>query len=308
MKKTYFIIFITISIVILFIIKSRSVIHLENAKPEYGKSEKNEHSQNSGKILKIGRTPSSNAADLIKKYEPLRTYLKEKLCFKDVIIMIPRDYHGAINQLEHGETDIAWLTTASYAENSEKSNLIPMVRPMRNNSEYYRGMIITGRASGIKNLQELRGKKFLWVDRESASGFILPRALMSKNGLDPRTSFEESTYTGTHDRVVLNVFLKNFDAGACHENAVNILEDKEKIEKISIISYTDPIINEPIVYKKGEIKKTAEAVKKALIELDPSNNEHKKILDGIEVQKFIPASDKDYDGIRETIKNVRNLK
>ena len=48
----------------------------------------------------------------------------------------------------------------------------------------FRGIIIARKDSGINKLQDLKGKKMSFVDKDSAAGYIFQMLLLSKAGLD----------------------------------------------------------------------------------------------------------------------------
>src|SRR6266850_1041797 len=67
------------------------------------------------------------------------------------------------------------------------------------------------RESGLKTLEDLRGKTMAFIDPASSSGYIYPMVLLIQRGLvkdrDPKTFFREVVFAGSHDagmRALLN--------------------------------------------------------------------------------------------------------
>jgi len=253
-------------------------------------------------VLKIGRIPFTNATEMVIKHEGLLKYLQSELGVKEVRLVLANDYHGILNKLLKGEIDIGWMGTLSYAEVKGDVKLKPLVKPVRFGTTYYRGMIITRQDSGIKNLSDLKGKKFAWVEKESASGYIFPKALLMQANVDPEKDFSEASFLNKHDAVVLNVFLGKYDAGACYDDARKTLKDKDKLNELIVLARTEDIANEPIVCREDFPADLAEKIKAAFLKLKIDNPAHKKLLeDCSDVQGFVVAKDQDYDYVRKLV-------
>lgn len=247
-------------------------------------------------VLKLGRIPFTNASEMLKKHEQLLKYLRDELGVKDVRLVLASDYSGIMTKLSNGEIDIAWLGTLTYAENKDKVPMKLLVKPVRFGSKSYRGIIITRTDSGIKSLQDLKGKKFAWVERESASGYIFPKALLLEAGINPDQDFKESTFLQKHDAVVLNVLLGKYDAGACYDDARNTLSDKEKINELTILATTNEIPNEPIVCRPDLPEDLILSIQSALLKLNINDPKYLPVLkDCTDVQAFVKATESDYD-------------
>ncbi|HNV69219.1 MAG TPA: phosphate/phosphite/phosphonate ABC transporter substrate-binding protein [Candidatus Ozemobacteraceae bacterium] len=251
-------------------------------------------------VLKLGRIPFTNSSGLMRASEELLKYLSQELGVKEVRLITGSDYHSLITKLEREEIDIGWLGSLSYVEAAQRLKLKPLVKPTRFDTNSYRGLIITRQDSGIKSLADLKGKKFAWVEKESASGYTFPKALLIEAGINPDKDFAEAAFLQKHDAVVLNVLIGKYDAGACYDDARNTLRDKEKINDLTVLARTEDISNEPIVCRAGLPEDLVEKIRKAFLKLDFNNPAHKKVLDELtDVRGFVPASDADYNYVRK---------
>ncbi len=254
-------------------------------------------------VLKVGRIPFTNSTEMVKKHEALLNYLQSELGIKEARLILAKDYNGILDKLSAGEIDIGWLGTAPYVEGKDKYRLKPLVKPIRFGSDSYRGIIITRQDSGIKRLTDLKGKRFAWVEKESASGYLFPKSLLVDAGMNPATDFSEASFLGKHDAVVLNVLLGKFDAGACYDDARNTLKDKEKINELTILATTENIANEPLVCRDNLPEELQTKVKEALLKLNIDDPRYKKVLEECtDVQSFAPAVDDDYNSARKMLR------
>lgn len=251
-------------------------------------------------VLRMGRIPFTNSSEMVRQHEGLMKYLKEELGVKETRLVTAGNYEGILGKLDRGEIDIGWLGSLAYVDNKEKFKLKPLVKPVRFKTTSYRGIIITRGDSGIKNLVDLKGKKFAWVEKESASGYSFPKSLLYEAGIDPDKDFAEASFLTKHDAVVYNVLLGKFDAGACYDDARLTLKDQEKISELTILATTQDISNEPIVCRDDLPADLVEKIKSAFLKLSYENPVHRMILQSCtDVQGFVPAADSDYEYVRK---------
>lgn len=243
---------------------------------------------------------------MVRKHEALMNYLQAELGIKEARLILAKDYSGILDKLQAGDIDVAWLGTVPYVEGRDRFKLKPLVKPVRFGSDVYRGLIITRQDSGIKRLDDLKGKRFAWVEKESASGYLFPKALLISAGVNPAADFSEAAFLYKHDAVVLNVLLGKFDAGACYDDARKTLPDKEKINELTILATTEDIANEPIVCREDMAPDLQKAIKESLLKLNIEDPKYRKVMqDCTDVQHFVPASDADYDSARKLLTIIR---
>lgn len=255
-------------------------------------------------ILRLGRIPFTNATEMVHKHNRFLEHMTEVLGVRDTRLRTASDYSGIMDLIDRGDIDIAWLGTMSSAEARHNPNIKLIAKPVRFGSTSYRGLIITRQDSGINRLTDLRGKSVAWVEPESASGYLFPKALLIDAGVDPEKDLERTEFLGTHDAVVLNVALGRFDAGACYDDARENLRDESQAKQLRILASTPDISNEAIVVRSNLPSDLIEKIKRALLELDINTPLGKEVLAELtNVQGFVPANEQDYD----YIEHVQNL-
>ncbi|MBA7625452.1 putative phosphite transport system-binding protein PtxB [subsurface metagenome] len=260
-------------------------------------------------VLVIGRVPAENVVRLLKRSQPLIRYLEKELGMR-VRFQFARDYEAMIKGMEKKIYDLVHLGPKSYVKGHERAGYYAILKPIRHGSATYRSIIIVRKDSGINTLSDLRGKTFCFTDKESASGYLYPKVLLLKKGIDPDKDFKRVFFTGTHDGVVLNVYHKNFAAGACFDDArkSTFRKEPEKIEELRIIARTPPISNEPFAVRPDLDKKLVKKISKAFLKLGQSP-EGREILEalypGTGLEGYAEAKDSDYDVVREMEKLLK---
>jgi ABC-type phosphate/phosphonate transport system substrate-binding protein len=103
------------------------------------------------------------------------------------------------------------------------------------------GVIVVPPASAVADVAGLKGKRMLYVDPDSSSGFVYPRMRVRALGLDPDTHFATVTFAGSHDEVVRRLKAGEADAGAISEltaglSGLKIIERTADIPDDAIVS------------------------------------------------------------------------
>lgn len=256
-------------------------------------------------VLKLGRNPFLQTRLMLRVHEPLLDYLAKKLGVKSVKLVLAEDYAGIVQYLSEGKIDIAWIGTVAYVSGREKAGARPVVRPVRFGKDTYGSIIITRADNSINSVQDLKGKTFAFVDKESASGYLFPLAYMLGEGVNPEKDFKKIDYLKEHDSVVMAVFFKKFTAGAVYDDARDKL-GKENKGQLKILARIPDIPNEPIVVHPDMPDDLVEDIKQAFIALgkDPEflKDFNSRINDRLE--NFVEASNEEYDVVRELLNNL----
>ena len=267
----------------------------------------NNNSPYKDQILRLGRIPYTNATQMVLQHEAFLKYLAEKIGVKAVRLRTASDYSSILKDLVAGDIDIAWMASLSAVEARNNPEVELLCKPVRYGTTQYRGMIVARQDSGIRKLQDLKGKKFAWVDKESASAYLFPKALMIEAGLDPDKDFASTVTLGKHDAVVYSVFCRAHDAGACYDDARKTLPDQSKADELITLATTQYISNEPLVCRRSLPEDLRARIKKALLELSNKDSEGREILKNLaDVQGFVPVVASDYDSCEKVLKTLQN--
>ncbi|MBR4569237.1 MAG: phosphate/phosphite/phosphonate ABC transporter substrate-binding protein [Candidatus Riflebacteria bacterium] len=260
-------------------------------------------------VLRLGRIPYNNSSQMVIQHEAFLKYLAEKIGVKAVRLQTAPDYSSILKKLVAGEIDIAWMASLSAVEARNNPEVEMLCKPVRYGTTSYRGIVLARQDSGIRTLRDLKNKKFAWVDKESASAYLFPKAMMLEANIDPDRDFAEVDTLGKHDNVVYNVLLGKYDAGACYDDARNTLKDKSKRDELIILATTQDISNEPLVCRKSLPQDLRERIKSALLSLNNKTPEGREILkDLADVQGFVKVDPRDYDSIEKVLKALENHK
>jgi phosphonate transport system substrate-binding protein len=250
-------------------------------------------------------TPSLSAELLDKKGSFIKDFL-EKETGLSISLMIPNSYDELVDQFNSKTPCFAMMSSQSYVLANQKYGAQVKLRTVRFGHSVYYGMIIVKSTSNIKGIGDLQGKSIAYTDALSTSGYLYPKKLLERNKI--KTSKE--TFVGKHDEVVRQVYEGKVDAGAAFfsppgsdgtiRDARSRLKEKypDVESKIVIITKTDPIPNDPIVFSKNFDPDIARKLYMALVKLASDAKGKQTLLDLYGSEGFVKASDADYNSLR----------
>ncbi len=254
--------------------------------------------------LVLALTPSQDPTALQEHGKAFAEALA-KLIGVPIKIYIASDYAGVIEALRNKTVDLGFLHPVGYVLANREAKAQIVVKDIWHGKTSYTARFFVRKDSGIKSLEDLRGRTIAFVDPASSSGYIYPMVLLMKKGLvkgrDPKTFFKEVYFAGSHDAALLALLNGNVDSAASFDMArEQYLKDKEKIERLTYVAETPPIPEAGIAAREGLDPATVKNVERALLAMNAP--EFKTILKNLyNIDGFAPAKDSEYDPVREAV-------
>jgi phosphonate transport system substrate-binding protein len=163
--------------------------------------------------LILASIPYRQDATLVSQFAPLTELLSRKL-ERPVELEIAESYKEIGARLHHQAADLGVLGPKSYVEAKEKYPDIIYLATNKNPDAFYHSLIITRSDSGLDSLAALQGTSFAYTETGSTSGYLYPRQMLRKVGLDPEILFSATYFLGKHDKVYEAVARNVVHAGA----------------------------------------------------------------------------------------------
>ena len=256
---------------------------------------------NEENFLLIGIIPEENIFRQLDRYEPIAQYLSEKIGTRVKLIIIPV-YGNIVNNFDSAGMDGAFLESLTYALAHTMLGVEVLCRPEGlDGTSTYHGLIVTRKDSGIKTVQDMKGKRFAFVDRASTSGYLLPLVVFKEKGIRSYKSFlGEIYYTGTYEDAIYDVLNKKADIGAAKNTVFERLAEKDSRIKneLSILERSPDFPENGFAVRKNLDDVLKKKIKAALIGMnnDPAGA---AILAKFGARRFIETTDDDYKPIYE---------
>lgn len=246
-----------------------------------------------GNEIVIGINPFTSPEDIKKMYAPVLERIFKSIGMK-VKVMIVKDYDSLGRHIKDGILDGGWFSPMAYTTACEIADITPVATPKVNGKDYYNGYIITRADSGINSIADLEGKRFGYVDKGSASGYLYARYSILQEGYDPEDFLGEITFAGSHDQVIAGVANGEYAAGATYNEAYEKAErNGMDMSKIKIISKTGNIQKDAIAFNNKMDPALMAKIKDAFV----SFNDFQGIT--TPVTGFVEGKDSNYDLIRD---------
>jgi phosphonate transport system substrate-binding protein len=289
--KKYCLIRIILSVCVLFLFMAGCRDRQQDA-PEAADS-------NSGKEFYVGILPEQNIFSQRERYEPLAEYLSKKLDIK-VVLRIAGSYQNIIDSLQAGKLDAAFLGSFAGAVALKKLEAQPLARmEYEDGSSTYRGLIFVRKDSGIATAQDMKGKTFVFVDKTTTAGWLLPLHYFKENGIDDPFSWLGDTYfAGTHEDAILDVVNNKANIGAAKDTIFYRLAESDsrilqQLEKLA----SSPRVPENALLVRPEIEESVKtAVRDTLLSMH-QDKRGQQVLEKFGAAKFIETTAQDYSPV-----------
>ncbi|MDP2846093.1 MAG: PhnD/SsuA/transferrin family substrate-binding protein, partial [Candidatus Methanoperedens sp.] len=188
-----------------------------------------------------------------------------------------------------------------------------LVAPQVNGKTTYNSYIIVPNNSNYTDLLDLRGKKFAFSDPLSNSGKLYPTYRLALINETPRSFFgmdengrNNSFFTYSHDNSIIAVAEGLADGAAVDSLIYEYMKDTkpEIIAKTRIIEISPPFGIPPVVVPGGIDPFLEQRLKDIFLNMD-KDEDGRKILSKVHVDRFVSINDNAYNSIREMRKRVK---
>lgn len=260
--------------------------------------------------LTIGLIPSEDSQAMIEASKQVLSTLESRLGMP-VVPFVATDYNGIIEALRAGKLDVAYLGPFSYVLATSVANVeaFAVAVTRKTGQSAYKSVIVARKDSGIRELADLKGRTFAFVDPSSASGHLFPKAGLEQAGFVPAQLFSRVIFSGSHDASILAVENRKVDAAAVADRifASAVSKGLVKQDDFQMVWSSRPIPESPMVWRKDLDPALQQKVASALASIKDVPWGDQGVLDG-----FQPTSDAAYDVVRDTAKvlylDLRSMK
>jgi phosphonate transport system substrate-binding protein len=255
--------------------------------------------------IRIGVLPNEKAKDL----SLFKTALSKRIKMP-VQIIVPSDYSDLVEKFKRGDVDFAFFTALTFLQAEREANAKALLKKVYGNDEFYYSAIIVRADSNIKSVKALKGKKFGFVDKKSTSGYLFPRVMLRKSGLDsgegltPGPNVLPHEFFGTHEDAVQALLDKKVDAAGVWADEPSTKqgawsEGKFKNANLRVLEVSDPIPNDAFVVRQKYYEEHAMVVYNVMEALIGFGDEPEQILKKVfDVDRMATATSRHYDSVR----------
>lgn len=263
-----------------------------------------------GNPVKLFFVPSVDAKVLEDNAQSFKGYLEKQTGYK-FDIQVPQSYIAVVESMGTKRADVAAINTFGYILAHNKYGAEAKLTVIRHGLPTYQSQFIARADSGIKKIADLAGKKIAFVDPASASGYLLPMKTLRDKKITPK----ETVFAMKHDSVVSMIYQKQVDAGATFYSPPSKegIEDARRLvrtqypdveKQITIIDLSDPIPNDPIIFRKDMPEEMKTKIADAFLAFIATPEGKVAFKEIYSVDELKRASDADYDDVRAMLSSL----
>ncbi|MEK7332248.1 MAG: phosphate/phosphite/phosphonate ABC transporter substrate-binding protein [Nitrospirota bacterium] len=247
----------------------------------------------------IGLIPEQNIFKQMERYRPLASYLSEKAGVKVKLTILSR-YGDIVERFVSRSLDGAFFDSLTGAMAITRLGVEPMARPVNlDGKSTVRSYIFVRADSKINSVTDMKGKKVVFVDRATATGYLFAVAFLHENGIqDINRYFNEYFFTGSHDSAIYSVLDNRADIGSAQDTIFNMLVSKDPTIKreLRIIAQSEELPETTLCLRKSISSKIKTSITDILLHMneDPAG---KEILKKFGAVKFIRAEAGDFNSV-----------
>lgn len=246
-------------------------------------------------VLHFAIHPLHNPRKLVESYGPLVAWLNERLPDGRFEVEASRDYGEYERKVAERGPDFIlpnpWQTLEAMKAGYH-------VIAMAGEPEDFKGLFIVRRDSGIRRVEDLRGKSVAYPSATALAACIMPQWFLHERGIDVNREIENH-YVGSQESAIMNAFLRQTAVGATWPLPWRafMAEHPTEAAQLEVVWETEPLLNNSVMMRGDLPTELGERVRRELLALDRSA-EGRAILNGIATARFRPASDADYERVR----------
>lgn len=259
------------------------------------------------KTITFSMVPTEDTAKELAIYQPLIKHLEETTG-KRVDFYSPTSYASVMEALVSGWVDVAVLGPASYTQAKAMNDNILVFATysrhaghMQEEGPGYRANLISRAGSGIKTVEDAKGKLLGLVDPASTSGHLLPNvAFAADTGATLEEYFSRIVYTGGHDLSALAVKEGRVDVAFVATHRFDNVVDRGDItlDDVNVLWKSAVVPQDPFVYRQSLCEDLRDKIAQAFLTAHdvPSVQPY---FTAINSPRFVKMADGDYDLIRD---------
>jgi len=251
--------------------------------------------------LRIGLIPERNIFSQKQRYEPIAEYLSERIHAHVELVVLSR-YGNIIENFVSNGLDGAFFGSFTGALAQRKLSVEAIARPeYPDGTSTYHGLLFVRKDSGISSVEDMKGKRFAFVDKATTAGWLLPLYYFKTHGVDDPTQWlKESYFTGTHEGAIEDVLERKADIGAAKNTVFLMLagNDPRITDELVILAVSPDVPENALCVRSNLDESLKRRLQDALLGMD-ENAVGRAILHAFGAARFIPTSEDDYAPVFE---------
>jgi phosphonate transport system substrate-binding protein len=251
-------------------------------------------------VLRVSAIPDENPNELLRIYAPFAEYLSRelgvKVQFRPVV-----DYAATVEGLAARKLDMVWYGGFTSVQAVRRTNGNARRLVLRQEDAEFKSVFVARPGSGIRSVEDLRGKTFAFGSVSSTSGHLMPRYFLLQHRITPEKDMKQVAFSGAHDATALWVESGKVDAGALNFLVWDKLVQQKKVDlgRVNVFWTTPPYVDYCWTVRADLDAGWQDKITAAFLKLDYGTPAHRTLLDLHRTKKYIKATDADWKATEE---------
>lgn len=251
-----------------------------------------------GSVVLFAVHPLHNPAKLMQAYQPLMDYLNDQLAETHFVLETSRAYADFEGKYQARKPGILlsnpWQTLQAMKHGYH-------VIAMAGEPQDFKGLLVVRKDGGIRQPGDLKGKAVSYPSPTALAACIMPQYFLHCHGIDIRQDID-NRYVGSQESSIMNVYLGQTAAGATWPPPWRAFQ-KDHPQEASLLAVaweTEPLINNAVMVRNDMATDLELRIGTLLVGLS-GTGAGRAMLSNMETAKFAPASDADYNLVRDYV-------
>ena len=242
--------------------------------------------------------PLHNPSKLIEAYQPLIDLLNSHLQTARLSLEASRDYANFEEKYRERRPDFIlpnpWQTLQAMKSGYS-------VIAMAGEPKDFKGIFVVRVDSGIRLPGDLKGKSVSYPSPTALAACIMPQYFLFRHGINVNTDIE-NRFVGSQESAIMNAWLGKTSAGATWPPPWRAFQKEHPSEaaQLKVIWETESLVNNSVMVRNDVPADLQEKVVELLLGLSKTEK-GRSILANMETASFLPATDRDYDVVRNYV-------
>lgn len=248
------------------------------------------------KTYNFGVMPLHNPKLMLERYRPILAYLNSNIEGVNFTFETARNYEEFEKKL-YG-ADYAFALANPYHVVQAVQHGYHVFGKM-GDDDYFRGLLLVRRDSGIHEIADLKGKKVSYTAKNALAATMMPQYYLQTRGLDVNQDIE-NLYVGSQESSIMNLYLGNVSAAAASVRPwLTYQRDyPDKAAQLEVKWTTESLIHNGLLARADMPPELVQQVARLLASLHESD-EGRAMLEKVMISRFELADDRRYDVVQQ---------
>lgn len=257
------------------------------------------------RLLRFGLTPVFLTNDL-EVLDALQGYLQDQTGYK-VELVTRRTYQEVTSLLVSGQLDAAWICGFPFIQFKDELSLVAV--PVWNGKPLYQSYLIVSADRAISDWRAVEGDIHAFSDPNSNSGYLVTRALLHENSLDPSHFFRGTMFTYGHRNVIRAVASGLAQSGSVDGYVWEVMRSIEPdlVNRTKIIRKSEWLGFPPVAANRQNASSEKIALLKRALVTMPDHAAGRNVLQMLRLDGFAESGPEIFSTIADKVAAMRGL-